>query len=331
MDDKDFVKQILFGDPSSWKEFVENYTDWVLYTAWEFERKFCRRPARKGNCSLLIIMRQRKGNATLHRKNGEDCDEGLELYLWLFKQLRERLKSYRGESKLSTYIWTILNSHALHVDILRWKYGRVDEFNAKRLPAAIKALPETERKLFVMLRRRKGKEFILQGLGLAEEGYQQALERVRTALLQAGQMDLLDRPGDKEFEPLEDDAGQLSFTGQFGEQETRLVDRIFYRQIADHLRQALGSLGSAERKLLLLYYQQGLSGREIGTFCSQMAPPLEIDGVEVNSQNVYYILGKVSERLLAVMNLEIDGQRLSREQWLKAISVFAQEEAAWNI
>jgi hypothetical protein len=326
MNDKEFVKKILDGNQSCWEEFVERYTDWVLYTAWEFERKFCRLPARFINCSLLMIMRQRKGEKVSYRREGEDCDEGVELYLWLFQQLRTRLKSYRGKSKLSTYIWMILNSKFLQVDILRWKYGRVDECNEKRLPAAIQELPETERKIFVWLRRGKDEGFILRKLNLDQESFQQGVSRVRETLLRAGQLDIIEHFTFRSLEFWDGETQQqLWYKGQIQEQEKTITDQVFYRQMVTLLGSAVENLKPAEQKLLKLYYHEGLSGKEIGRFCSQLAFPLEIDGAKVNSQNVYYLLGKVTERLTSTVNLDINGQQLSHKQWLKVLSVLGRE------
>jgi len=326
MDDKGLVKGILSGDQSCWKEFVERYTNWVLYTAWEFERKFCYLPAKSVNCSLRLILRQRKGKEARYLPDSEDCDEGLELYLWLFQQLRKRLKYYRGESKLSTYIWTILNSRALHVDILRWKYGRVDEGNPQRLPVAIRRLPELERKLFVLLRRSKDEESILRQLNIDRQTLQQATQRIREALSAAGQMDLIERPELKDFEPWDGETErQLWHWGLLREQEATLTDRLFCRQVVDMVNEALKKLPPAERKLFRLYYQEGLSGREIGRFCERLEPPLEINGVKVDTRNVYYLLGKVSERVILAMELEVDGRKLTRKQWLEVLSVIGRE------
>ncbi len=326
MNDTEFVKKILEGNPSCWKDFVEQYTDWILYTAWEFERKFCRTSARFANCSLLLIMRQRKGEKKSYRREGEDCDEGLELYLWLLNQLRRRLKSYQGKSKLSTYIWTILNSKTMSVDILRWKYGRVDENDEKRLPVAIKKLPVVERKIYVWLRRGKAKEFILEKLKLDQETLQQGIYRVREALLGAGQLDLIEHYEPRSVDFLDTKNENLLWQeGELRTQEQAATNHVFYRQVMTHLCSAIQNLSPAEQKLLKLYYQEGLSGKEIGRFSSQLPAPLEIDHKPVNSQNVYYLLGKATERLVSGLNLDIDGQKLSREQWLRVLPVMGQE------
>lgn len=97
MNDKQFVEKILAGNQSCWKDFVEKFTDWVLYAAWIFEQKFCDQPNRFNKCSLLFIMRERKGKNKRFQSNGENCDNGIELYIWLLSHLRSRLKSCRGE------------------------------------------------------------------------------------------------------------------------------------------------------------------------------------------------------------------------------------------
>jgi hypothetical protein len=326
MDDKEFVKNILDGNQSCWKAFVERYTDWVLYTAWKFEQKFCRMPNKFGNCSLMLLLRQRKGEKIIPRKDEESCDEGMELYIWLIQQLRRRLKAYKGKSKLSTYIWVILNSNSLRVDILRWKYGRADECNDKRLPVVIQKLPNIERRIFEWLRRGKDEEFIIHKLGIEQELFRQSAQHVREVLLRAGLIDLIERSVFTEVD-LSDPENEknLMLRWQFQEQENKITSHLFCQQLMELLSSTVSRLSPAEQKLIKLYYQEGLSGKEISQFCSDFAASFEIEGKKINSQNVYYLLGKVTERLIDVLKLNIKGQQLSREQWLRLLNIVGQE------
>ncbi len=326
MNDKEFVDKILAGDQTCWQEFVERYTDWVIYKAWEFERKFCRMPQRLANCSLLLIMRQRRGEVHSYKKDAESCDEGLELYLWFFKQLRRRLKFYCGKSKLSTYIWVILNSKSMQVDILRWKYGRVDDDNEKRLPVCIKEQPETERRIFSWLRRGKDKIFILAKLKINEQAYKDGVHRVKEALIKAGQLDMLQPV---EFKNIDDWTEQSRGKRELNAQEKTTTNKLFYNQVSALLNGAFKKLEPDEQKLIRLYYSEGLSGKQIGEFCSRLDLKLTIDGVKLSSKNVYYLLSKITEKLSHSIELKIEGQKLSGKQWHNVLNILG-EEGLWR-
>jgi hypothetical protein len=121
----ELVAKIALDDDVAWEGFVEKYTDWVLYKAKKWCVAHC--PYSEGQCfcGLTHISMQRKGKTI--KTDLPECDEGLDTYIWVFEQLRRRIKTYSGKNEclLSTFVWTILNSHELYVDWLRWKYGRV--------------------------------------------------------------------------------------------------------------------------------------------------------------------------------------------------------------
>lgn len=122
--DKKLVSDILSGSGGAWEEFVERYTDWALYKAKEWCVDHCRYPAGLYLCGLMSISLQREGRRP---KGGlPECDEGLDTYIWIFDQLKNRIGKYTGRNDclLSTFVWTILNSRELYIDWLRWKYGR---------------------------------------------------------------------------------------------------------------------------------------------------------------------------------------------------------------
>jgi len=124
-DDLALVQKIIDDDPKSWETFVEKFTDWVLYKAKEWCTSHCRYAAGERFCGLMSLSLQRSGRRVAVR--AEECDEGLDTYIWIIEQLRRRIKKYTGKNNclLSTFVWTILNSREFYIDWLRWKYGRV--------------------------------------------------------------------------------------------------------------------------------------------------------------------------------------------------------------
>jgi len=122
--DLDLVEKISVGAPEAWGEFVERYTDWVLYKSREWCVDHCEHSAGQYLCGLISLSYQREGkNIT---SDLPECDDGLDTYIWIFEQLKRRIKKYSGKNEclLSTFVWTILNSREFYIDWLRWKYGR---------------------------------------------------------------------------------------------------------------------------------------------------------------------------------------------------------------
>lgn len=124
--DRDFVNRILSVDGEmAWRQFVEDYTDQVLYRVWMLMKSHCNYPASGYICCLLLLQKQRKeGYGRFDART--QCDECMDSYIWVFEYLKNKLKSYKAinDCSLKTYIWSIINSHALYIDWLRWKYGR---------------------------------------------------------------------------------------------------------------------------------------------------------------------------------------------------------------
>ncbi len=122
--DIEIVGKIVADDEKAWEKFVESYTDWTLYKAKEWCVKHCGYSAGTYFCGLLSLSIQRGGGSPSSML--PECDEGMDTYIWIFEQLKRRIKKYSGKNNclLSTFVWTILNSREFYIDWLRWKYGR---------------------------------------------------------------------------------------------------------------------------------------------------------------------------------------------------------------
>ncbi len=122
--DLQLVADIYADDGDAWELFVERFTDWVLYKSKEWCTAHCDCSAGTSFCGLLSLKLQREGKRV--HSDLPECDEGLDTYIWVFGQLKNRIRKYSGKNQclLSTFVWTILNSKEIHIDWLRWKYGR---------------------------------------------------------------------------------------------------------------------------------------------------------------------------------------------------------------
>ncbi len=121
--DLELVSKIAKGDTQAWERFVLGYSSWVLYRARKWCERHCGKPC--ANCGLALLHSKMEGRTTERRE--DECDDGMEIYIWIFEQLQKRVVRYsaRNNSKLSTFVWRILNSREFYIDWLRWKYGRV--------------------------------------------------------------------------------------------------------------------------------------------------------------------------------------------------------------
>jgi hypothetical protein len=132
--DARLVDDIGRGDALAWEEFVRRYTGWALYGAGRWCEKHCPHRFAVMECGIksvsIRVAAEEKAWAPKYRpgnSGAEECDEGMDTYIWIMEQLRKRIMRYTGRnsSRLSTFVWRVLNSKELYVDWLRWKYGRV--------------------------------------------------------------------------------------------------------------------------------------------------------------------------------------------------------------
>jgi len=123
-DDLALVSRIAEADSEAWKEFVHAYSDWALYRAKLFCERHCPVRSPEVRCGVANLHSQMKGGPA---KRGDECDDGMDTYIWILQQLSRRVTRYtaRNDSRLSTFVWSVLNSREFYIDWMRWKYGRV--------------------------------------------------------------------------------------------------------------------------------------------------------------------------------------------------------------
>ena len=76
-DDKKFVRRILKGDEQAWSEFVNLYTDWIFYTAYQWTKRSC-------SASDWQV-----GRVTIDKNTGKRYaypEETHDVYIWIMEQ-----------------------------------------------------------------------------------------------------------------------------------------------------------------------------------------------------------------------------------------------------
>jgi hypothetical protein len=124
--DARLVDEVANGNALAWEEFVRRYTGWALYGAGRWCERHCPHRFSDVECGIKSLSMRFADKAPPPNK-GDECDEGMDTYIWIMEQLRKRIMRYTGRnsSTLSTFVWRVLNSRELYVDWLRWKYGRI--------------------------------------------------------------------------------------------------------------------------------------------------------------------------------------------------------------
>jgi hypothetical protein len=124
--DLQLISRIADGDAVSWEKFVTRYSGWVMYRARKWCESHCRYHSQDVHCELVSLSR-RLGGLSPGFLRTQECDDGMDSYIWIMEKLQKRITRYsaRNGSRLSTFVWSILNSREFYIDWLRWKYGRV--------------------------------------------------------------------------------------------------------------------------------------------------------------------------------------------------------------
>lgn len=125
VEDLRLVARIAKGDVAGWEEFVNRFTGWTLYRARKWCEGACRYRSPEVECGLASVSNRLAGIKIFSK--AQECDEGMDSYIWIMEQLKKRAPRFKAinNSRLSTFVWRILNSREFFVDWLRWKYGRV--------------------------------------------------------------------------------------------------------------------------------------------------------------------------------------------------------------
>jgi hypothetical protein len=279
--DKEFVARILAGDEKAWAEFVERYTDWVFYKA----NKWVRREA------LQSREKKRKLRNLKSEKEYEYSEAALAVYLWLFQQLRNKLRAYTGKgayenkasASLSTYVWAVLNSNYLFIDYLKWRPGY--------LPKAIQKCAANEQKIFIALRMNSPVDQIAMELRLSVQEVLEMKDRLLEKLAMAGQQDLLLPCTETE---LSDD---------IPEPEANLTEdeQVLLKKVVARYSKSVEQLSSEEIRLLQLFYNEELSAKDILEAYKRIDLDLPVIGKAIKTatfNDVHDSLDRIRAKLL---------------------------------
>ena len=250
--DMEFVKSILDGEENTWHQFVEEYTDWVFYSANHFTRR--------------KAVDSREGKRAVYDTDGKEkytyTEEAADAYLWIFEQLKKKLKKYAGKIPLSLYIWIILDvkqkKHFLKLDYYKWRYG-----NAQYIPSVIQQQDEELQEVFKLLRKRKSEEKIALKLGMTLERAADYVAQITEILIKEESIYLISSPIKLGLPPTVQEADILPSHV-----------RVLLGKVIDKYYQVLKKLTKEQCQLLVYRYNENCSAKQIIEMYREIDLPL---------------------------------------------------------
>lgn len=189
--DQEWVNRIFAGDAAAWNRFVERFTDRVWRRSWHLCNESCPHNKAKVACVFHALVRD---SVTPAADDRPGCDDGLEIYAFIFDYLYNRakntgkLKHFDGRASLDSFVAASLHSN-LRTDWIRHKRRlRIDQITR---PEEIQRLPESDGRVFEQMVMQRPTETIARKLGMAYDDVSAAQERVTHALMTNGNLHLI--------------------------------------------------------------------------------------------------------------------------------------------
>lgn len=292
--DFDQVQRILDGDARAWNRFVDDQSDRVWRKSWHLCSEACPYKHRRSSvfCVFHALAADGVQPATDQRQG---CDEGLEIYAFIFDYLFNRhkntgkLKAYDGRSTLDTFVSSSLGRN-MRTDWIRHKRQlRVDQIT---YPEEIQRLSKLDQKVYREMVLHRATETIARNLDRSIEQVEQAQERVTHALIANGNLHLILRNpenGSLELVRHEDDDQAPHVLSM-----ERVVDRLWER-----VCYLIGELPDNEKILLDMAFSDELDARTILERCETLGLELPVTPRtgNVTIHTIYQSIDAVLKRL----------------------------------
>ncbi len=184
--------------------------------------------------------------------------------------------------------------------------GPISPSATSRLPSAIKELNETCQKAYIYLRLRKSEQAIANRLNLSLETTNETVETIRSALIKAGQIDLIEDP---KFIPIhsEDPEGsEIPLASNQMDADNMFIIKEFLSCISE----AVSSLTDYQRCLLRLRYKHHMSATDIVGFCKRTGCSLIPNKAssQLKEQDIFYELNKALKAVLVQIRARYEEQ-----------------------
>lgn len=251
--DKELAARISENDNKSWNNFVEKYSPFILSSVINWCRTSCRIINGAKDCAVESIRNKSDSSPNA-------CDEGIELYVYIFQSLKPKIGKYQGKSSLKTYISACLNF--IYKDYFINKHGKIN------IPTALKDCSDTEKKVYKVLCRSSDLENgieRLEALGFSRDITVKSFNNIISLLKEDGR--------DKSWQHLYSRFSSNKKTEsidsiEYEDKNPEKYIAVFDQDYADSevlliFKQSFNQLESREKRLLKLKFRDNLSTKEI--------------------------------------------------------------------
>jgi len=283
--DLEFAELICKGNETAFSRFLELYTDELYYISSKFNNR--------GIPEESWEYRTKTGYSI------NVSDDISDSYLWLAGIAKNKSCLYRGKNgaRFDTYIKVVLNSDFTFKDWLKWKTGVTGY-----VPKCIKVLGDDHIRVFKLLRQNKSREVICQTLNIDQLDYRFIFSRIENSLIENNQIDLINKPqtisidkkSDSDEKPAEPQIPNTEVHSPSLEPEVSIVKKL--------VSTIIESLTDAERRLLILYWDQNKTVDQIYDLLSQEIFSDYRDELGINQQkDVYHSIARIIKFSLKIV------------------------------
>jgi RNA polymerase sigma factor (sigma-70 family) len=302
--DEELVARIQQGDTEAWGAFLGRYSELLYGKAWEYSRL--------AGCE-------------------ERGEEVADLYLFMAESLLRSFKAFRRICKPRTWVLSVVGSRKQVVKA--YLLHRHPERAEVRLPKVLETRPPIDREIFRRLVWGLEPAGIALELGVPESCCTEVetllaehSPRVHARILANRQARIpalrLDASTGEEEPPV-----QLAHPGANPEEEAE--ERALRRIIHETIAAAVGELSNAERRVLILLYNQGMSPAQI----AELAPDQDQGLGEIADANrCYYLKDRALDQIAARLTRGLESlsggplPAAPRRRVLRALEEFLREQ-----
>ena len=294
--DEELVRRIQNGDEEAWADFLERYSDLIFSRA----RDYCRL-------------------TTVRTGSGDLRDERDEIYLFMAESVRRSLKSFRLSCHPKTWIISVIGNRkqVIKAYLMLKAPARSDV----RLPKIMESRSELEKKIFRRLIWGIEPVHIAWDLQVDES---QCLE-VESLLarhsprvferIQGNRRALEPKLSIDEHDDEEGDRPRIQIADIGPSPEEEMESRAAQRAVQEALKHAYGELAPAERRVLILLYNHGLSAAQVVEMADTDAN-LALSEID-NVNRCYYVKDKALAKIADIMVEKLEnfaGERAGAER-----------------
>ena len=182
--------------------------------------------------------------------------------------------------------------------------GFFSESAYRRLPSAVRNLPEKERATFIMMRMKRDEAFVARQLGVSINQAGELIRTVRETLVKSGALDLVNDPVFFYIDhPSAEPGGGAGRPFELVSRDVDVADKVALERFYAILEKSLEILPRQSRRLLSLWFNKDMKARDILDFYRKLGLSLP-DGKpaeDATEHDVFYALDKNIKKLLKIV------------------------------